>query len=96
MYHYFLPLQDLERAERHYLKAFDLTGGAYMDAYYYNLQFLYGFELTDRASRWLELARVAKDAILREDAGAPSGFSPDTFKRTAARRDFERLSGHVR
>ena len=80
------------RAEALYLRAFELTGGAYQDAYFYNLQFLYGFELTGRDAKWLELARIAKDAILKEDPESPTGFSPDEFKRRAARADFDRLS----
>ncbi len=94
--HYFRDVQDLARAEALYLRAFDLTGGAYQDAYFYNLQFLYGFELSGREERWYELARVAKDAILREDPARPGTFEPDAFKRTAARRDFERLSAALR
>ena len=92
MYHYFEPLRDLERAESLYLQAFDLTRGAYQDAYFYNLQFLYGFELDGRDEKWFELAEIAKDAILREDPSSPEGFAPDEFKRRAARRDFERLA----
>jgi tetratricopeptide (TPR) repeat protein len=90
--HYFAELQDLERAERLYLRAFDLTDGAYMDAYFYNLQFLYGFELEDREERWFELAEIAMDAILKEDPESETGFSPDPIKRRAARRDYERLA----
>lgn len=93
MRHYFKAYQDFEVAEAHYLRAFELTDGAYQDAYFYNLQFLYGFELEGKEREWLELARVAKDAILREDPDSPSGFSPDEFKRRAARRDYERLAG---
>jgi hypothetical protein len=101
MLHYFPEIQDLARAERCYLKAFDLTRGAYQDAYFYNLQFLYGFELRGgdaaaRDARWLALAERAKDAILKEDPASPTGFSPDTMKRAAARRDFERLSAALR
>ncbi|MCG3134401.1 MAG: hypothetical protein HMLKMBBP_01707 [Planctomycetes bacterium] len=91
MLHYFPETRDLARAERCYLRAFDLTEGAYMDAYFYNLQFLYAFELEGRERGWMELARVAKDAILREDPKAPGGFAPDPMKRAAARRDWERL-----
>lgn len=95
MYHYFDTFQDFEVAERHYLRAFDLTDGAYQDAYFYNLQFLYGFEVEGREQQWLELARIAKDAILREDPESSTGYSPDEFKRKAARRDYERLAGHL-
>jgi cytochrome c peroxidase len=97
MHHYFdVPgVQDFARAEQLYLRAFELTQGAYQDSYFYNLQFLYGFELTGRDDKWLDLARVAKDAILKEDPQSTSGFSPDPFKRTAARRDFERLSAKL-
>jgi cytochrome c peroxidase len=92
MHHYFADAQDFARAEELYLRAFELTQGAYMDSYFYNLQFLYGFELHGKDEKWLDLARVAKDAILKEDPKSPTGFSPDEFKRKAARRDFERLS----
>lgn len=96
MLHYFPEIQDLARAERCYLRAFELTGGAYQDAYFYNLQFLYGFELDGRDELWLSLAERAKDAILREDPSSPSGFAPDEMKRTAARRDWERLTAQLR
>jgi tetratricopeptide (TPR) repeat protein len=95
MLHYFPETQDLERAEACYLRAFELTDGAYQDAYFYNLQFLYAFELDGREAKWWELAKVAKDAILKEDPSAPGGFSPDPMKRTAARRDFDRLSAEL-
>jgi cytochrome c peroxidase len=95
MRHYFVETQDLARAEELYLRAFELTQGAYQDAYFYNLQFLYGFEVTGRDAKWLDLARVAKDAILKEDPSSPTGFSPDEFKRKAARADFERLSAKL-
>jgi tetratricopeptide (TPR) repeat protein len=96
MLHYFPEIQDLARAEACYLRAFDLTGGAYQDAYFYNLQFLYGFEVAGRDEQWLALAERAKDAILREDPSSPSGFAPDPMKRTAARRDWERLVAKLR
>jgi tetratricopeptide (TPR) repeat protein len=92
MHHYFADAQDFARAEELYLRAFELTQGSYMDSYFYNLQFLYGFELHGKDEKWLELARVAKDAILKEDPKSSTGFSADEFKRKAARRDFERLS----
>ncbi|MCE9636195.1 MAG: hypothetical protein K8T90_10880 [Planctomycetes bacterium] len=102
MLHYFPEIQDLDRAERCYLKAFELTDGAYQDAYFYNLQFLYGFELSGtgaagggRDELWLQLATRAKDRILKEDATSASGFSPDAMKRAAARRDFERLTAKL-
>jgi cytochrome c peroxidase len=95
MHHYFADAQDFARAEELYLRAFDLTQGAYQDTYFYNLQFLYGFELTGRDAKWLELARVAKDAILKEDPKSETGFSPDDLKRRAARADFERLSAKL-
>ncbi len=96
MLHYFVDLQDFAEAEKHYLRAFELTGGAYQDAYFYNLQFLYGFELNGRESEWLELAEIAKDAILKEDPASRTGFSPDRVKRRAALRDFQRLSSTLR
>jgi hypothetical protein len=92
MRHYFADSQDFARAEELYLRAFELTQGSYQDSYFYNLQFLFGFELHGKDEKWLELARIAKDAILKEDPKSPTGFSPDEFKRKAARRDFERLS----
>jgi cytochrome c peroxidase len=95
MRHYFVETQDLARAEELYLRAFELTQGSYQDAYFYNLQFLYGFEVAGRDAKWLDLARVAKDAILKEDPSSPTGFSPDEFKRKAARADFERLSAKL-
>ena len=91
MVHYFAGAQDLPRAEERYLRAFRITGGAYMDAYFYNLQFLYGFERPGNEARWLKLAAVAKDSILKEDAAAEGGFAPDDRKRAAAERDYERL-----
>jgi cytochrome c peroxidase len=101
MLHYFPEVQDLPRAESCYLKAFDLTRGAYQDAYFYNLQVLYGLEMRGgytaaRDARWLDLAARAKDAILKEDPSSPTGFSPDLMKRAAARRDWERLSAALR
>src|SRR6185503_1995905 len=81
MLHYFPEIQDLARAESLYLRAFELTDGAYQDAYFYNLQFLYGFELDGRDAKWLELAERAKDAILKEDANSTTGFAPDPMKR---------------
>jgi len=89
--HYLRPVQDLDRAERYYLRAFRVTGGAYMDAYFYNLQFLYGFERSGNERRWYRLAAAAKDAVLREDPAAPGGYAPDERKRAAAARDYERL-----
>ncbi len=96
MYHYFDGVQDFARAESLYLRAFELTQGAYQDAYFYNLQFLYAFELEGREERWYALAEVAKDAILREDPGSESGFAPDPVKRRAALRDWERLAATLR
>jgi tetratricopeptide (TPR) repeat protein len=85
MRHYFLDVRDLDAAERHYLRAFELTDGAYMDTYFYNLQYLYGFEKPGNEETWFRLARRAADRILKEtDAG---GFEPDERKRDAARRD---------
>ncbi len=95
MLHYFPEIQDLERAEKCYLRAFEMTDGAYQDAYFYNLQFLYAFELDGRDEIWWRLAKIAKDAILKEDPSSPTGFSPDEMKRTAARRDFDRLSAEL-
>ncbi len=91
MLHYFAPVQDLDEAERYYLRSFRITDGAYKDAYFYNLQFLYGFERPGNERRWYRLASVARDAILREDPGSPTGFSADERKRAAAARDWERL-----
>jgi cytochrome c peroxidase len=91
MRHYFAEVQDLDAAERLYLAAFRITDGAYMDAYFYNLQFLYGFERPGNERRWYRLAVAAKDAILREDPSAEGGFAPDERKRAAAERDAERL-----
>jgi cytochrome c peroxidase len=88
MRHYFAEVQDLAAAEALYLRAFRITDGAYMDAYFYNLQFLYGFELPGRERRWLRLAARAKEAILKE---TPEGRVPDERKRAAAERDYERL-----
>jgi cytochrome c peroxidase len=96
MHHYFTEARDFARAEDLYLRAFELTQGSYQDSYYYNLQFLYGFELTGKDEKWLELARVAKDQILKEDPASETGFSPDEFKRRAARADFERLSAALK
>ena len=49
-------------------------------------------EVNGREEKWWRLAKIAKDAILKEDPTSPSGFSPDLMKRGAARRDFDRLS----
>jgi hypothetical protein len=95
MHHYFTETRDFARAEELYLRAFELTQGSYMDSYFYNLQFLYGFELTGQDEKWYELARVAKDAILKEDPKSPTGYSPDEFKRKAARADFQRLAAKL-
>jgi tetratricopeptide (TPR) repeat protein len=93
MHHYFDPVQDLEKAEKHYLRAFRITDGSYMDAYFYNLQFLYGFEVEGRERRWFRLAAAAKEAILKEDG--QGGYEPDLRKRAAAERDYERLRDHL-
>jgi hypothetical protein len=89
MRHYWLDVRDLDRAEALYLRAFDLTDGAYMDTYFYNLQYLFGFERPGKEELWYRLARRASEAILKE---APDGgFVPDEGKREAARRDAESL-----
>jgi hypothetical protein len=89
MRHYFVDVRDLAKAEALYLRAFELTDGAYMDAYYYNLQYLYGFELPGREETWFRLARRASERILRETADGQ--LEPDERKREAARRDAEAL-----
>jgi hypothetical protein len=94
MRHYFVDVRDLDRAETLYRRAFELTDGAYMDTYYYNLQYLYGFELPGREETWLRFARRAADAILRE--GEDGSFGPDERKRDAARRDAETLLALLR
>jgi cytochrome c peroxidase len=91
MNHYFHEVQDLDLAEDCYLRAFRITDGAYAHAYFYNLQFLYGFERPGNDERWYRLASIAREAILKEDADAEGGFSPDERKRAAAERDYERL-----
>src|SRR5204862_7161283 len=90
MRHYWLDVRDLDKAEALYLRAFELTDGAYMDTYFYNLQYLFGFERPGREDLWLRLARRASEAILKE---APDGsLVPDEGKREAARRDAEALA----
>jgi hypothetical protein len=89
MRHYFVDVRDLARAEALYLRAFELTDGAYMDTYFYNLQYLYGFEVEGREETWLRLAQRARGAILAEAPGR--GFVPDERKRDAAARDAEAL-----
>lgn len=89
MRHYWTDVRDLDRAEALYLRAFELTDGAYMDTYDYNLQYLYGVEKPGNEERWFRLARRASEAILAE---APDGgYVPDADKREAARRDAEAL-----
>lgn len=87
--HYWLDVRDLARAEALYLQAFDLTDGAYVDTYHYNLQYLYGLELPGREERWEALARRAARAVLKEVPGG--GYEPDEGKREAARRDADAL-----
>ncbi len=89
MRHYWLDVRDLGKAEANYLRAFDLTDGAYMDTYFYNLQYLYGFELPGHEDTWYRLARRASERILKESS---AGLVPDDMKREAARRDAEALS----
>jgi hypothetical protein len=89
MRHYFVDVRDLARAEALYLRAFELTDGAYMDTYFYNLQYLYGFELPGREEAWLRLAQRARTKILAETKDG--GFVPDERKRDAAGRDAEAL-----
>jgi hypothetical protein len=87
--HYFVDVRDLEKAEALYRRAFEMTDGAYMDTYFYNLQYLYGFELPGREETWLRLARRASERILLEaDDGT---LVPDERKRDAARRDARAL-----
>ncbi len=88
MRHYWLDVRDLSKAEAWYLRAFELTDGAYMDTYHYNLQYLYGFELPGHEERWYGLARRAAERILKE---TPGGLVPDERKRDSARRDAEAL-----
>jgi hypothetical protein len=89
MRHYFVDVRDLAKAEALYLRAFELTDGAYMDTYFYNLQYLYGFELPGREETWLRLAQRARTKILAESKDG--GFVPDERKREAAARDAEAL-----
>jgi hypothetical protein len=89
MRHYWTDVRDLAKAEACYRRAFDLTDGAYMDTYFYNVQYLYGFEMPGREEAWFRLARRAADRILRPLPGG--GFEPDAEKREAARRDAEAL-----
>ena len=86
--HYFTDVRDLDRAEALYLRAFELTEGAYMDTYFYNLQYLYGLERPGNEERWARLARRAAGHVLKE---TPQGLVPDERKREAARRDAEAL-----
>ena len=79
----------LDRAEALYLRAFELTDGAYQDTYFYNLQYLYGVEKPGHEERWWRLARKAAERILKETP--EGGFVPDEGKREAARRDAEAL-----
>src|SRR4029077_16317405 len=85
MRHYFLDTRDLDKAEALYQRAFELTDGAYMDTYFYNLQYLYGFEKPGNEETWFRYARRAAEKILKEAPGG--GFEPDERKRDAARRD---------
>jgi hypothetical protein len=87
--HYFTDVRDLARAEALYHRAFELTDGAYMDTYFYNLQYLYGFELPGREETWLRLAQRARTRILAESG--EGGFVPDERKRESAARDAEAL-----
>lgn len=89
MRHYWLDVRDLAKAEAGYLRAFELTDGAYMDTYFYNLQYLYGFELPGNEAKWYALARRAAERILKP---GPQGLVPDEMKREAARRDAEALA----
>lgn len=84
MRHYFVDVRDLDRAEALYRRAFDLTDGAYMDTYFYNLQYLYGFERPGNEEEWFKRARLARDRILKETS---SGLEPDERKRESAARD---------
>ena len=89
MRHYWLDVRDLDRAQALYLRAFDLTDGAYVDTYHYNLQYLFGLERPGQEALWFALARRAAQAVLKE--GPDGGFVPDDGKRAAARRDADAL-----
>ncbi len=88
MRHYFVDVRNLARAEALYLRAFELTGGAYMDTYFYNLQYLYGFAEPGHEEAWMRLAERARTRILKEGAG---GYEADARKRESAARDAEAL-----
>lgn len=94
MRHYWLDVRDLDRAQALYLRAFDLTDGAYVDTYHYNLQYLFGIERPGQEELWLALARRAARAVLKE--GPDGAFVPDEGKREAARRDAEALERVLR
>ncbi len=89
MRHYWVDVRDLDRAQALYLRAFDLTDGAYVDTYHYNLQYLFGLERPGQEDLWFALARRAAHAVLKE--GPDGGFVPDEGKRAAARRDADAL-----
>ena len=89
MRHYWTDVRDLDRAEALYLRAFELTDGAYMDTYDYNLQYLYGIERPGSEERWFRVARKAATSILKEAPGG--GYAPDERKREAARKDADAL-----
>lgn len=94
MRHYWRDVRDLDRAQALYLRAFDLTDGAYVDTYHYNLQYLFGIERPGQEELWLALARRASRAVLKE--GPDGAFVPDEGKREAARKDAEALERVLR
>ncbi|MBL9087642.1 MAG: hypothetical protein JNM10_10930 [Planctomycetia bacterium] len=94
MRHYWRDVRDLDRAQALYLRAFDLTDGAYVDTYHYNLQYLFGIERPGQEELWLALARRASRSVLKE--GPDGTFVPDEGKREAARKDAEALERVLR
>ena len=96
MLHFFVDVQDAERAERAYLRALRMTDHGFKDTYL-NLRRLYTTVLTDRPWAWYLAAREARDGVLMEtqdDQGAPV-LVPDPQKRALATKDVELARARV-
>jgi tetratricopeptide (TPR) repeat protein len=91
--HYFADVQDPAGAEAAYHRALRMTDYAFKDTYAPNIRRLYGTVLTDRELTWYRIARLAKDAILREerDESGVLILVPDDAKQRAAAEDEARL-----
>jgi len=97
MLHYFQDVQEPHAAERLYLRALEMSGYGYMDAYHPNLRRLYAFVLPERAWSWYLAAREARWAQMREQRWPNGSFAlvPDEAKREIAAEDARQLRARL-